>query len=51
MRPKKQAVEVVCPKCQHTEIIYMPKEKIPICPKCQKVQMVIKEILAEGKSY
>jgi len=44
------AVEVYCPKCEHTEIVYIPDEEIPPCPRCKK-QMVIKEILKEGKSY
>ena len=51
MKPRKQAVEVICPKCKFTEIIYMPKEELPRCPECQKAQMVIREILSEGKSY
>ena len=44
-----QTVEVVCPKCQRTEIVYLPKEQIPTCPKC-KVEMVLKEVLTEGKA-
>jgi transposase-like protein len=43
-------VEVVCPKCQRTEIVYIPKEQIPKCPDC-KMQMVLRELLREGKSY
>jgi transposase-like protein len=43
-------VEVVCPKCQRTEIVYIPKEQIPKCPDC-KTQMVLRELLREGKSY
>ena len=43
-------VEVVCPKCQRTEIVYIPKEQIPKCPDC-KTQMVLREVLREGKSY
>jgi ribosomal protein L37AE/L43A len=42
--------EVVCPKCQRTEIVYIPKEQIPTCPDC-KTQMVLRELLREGKSY
>jgi hypothetical protein len=45
-----EAVEVVCPKCQRTEIVYLPVEKMPRCPRCQ-VEMLVKEILKEGKSY
>ena len=44
-----QTVEVVCPSCQRTEIVYLPEEQIPDCPKC-KVEMVIREILTEGKA-
>lgn len=51
MKPRKQAVEVICPKCKHTEIIYMPKEELPECSECGKSRMVIREILSEGKSY
>lgn len=50
MRDKLEAIEVRCPKCEHTEIIYIPKEEIPKCPTC-RVQMVIKELLDEGKAY
>jgi ribosomal protein S27E len=50
MREKKEPIEVVCRKCGHTEIIYLPKEEIPKCPKCDR-RMVISELLDEGKSY
>lgn len=50
MRDKIEPVEVVCPKCKRTEIIYLPKEEMPRCPKCKK-EMVISELLNEGKSY
>ncbi|MFC1814235.1 hypothetical protein ACFL03_16250 [Thermodesulfobacteriota bacterium] len=43
-------LEVKRPKCMHTEIIYIQKEDIPKCPKCD-IQMVIQEVLVEGKSY
>jgi ribosomal protein L37AE/L43A len=45
-----EAIEVVCPRCRRTEIVYRPKEEIPKCPTC-KVQMLVKEVLTEGKSY
>jgi ribosomal protein S27E len=45
-----EAVEVVCPRCNHTEIVYIPKEPIPQCPRCKR-RMIVKEILTEGKSY
>ncbi|GAB7080725.1 hypothetical protein [Megalodesulfovibrio paquesii] len=50
MSGENQPVEVSCPKCQRTEIIYVPKEEMPVCPEC-KVRMVVKELLKEGKSY
>ncbi|MFC1829843.1 hypothetical protein ACFL0O_09545 [Thermodesulfobacteriota bacterium] len=43
-------LEVKCPKCKFTEIIYIQKEDIPRCPECD-IQMIIQEILVEGKSY
>jgi ribosomal protein S27E len=49
-RSKRDAVEVVCPKCKHTEIVYIQAEDIPRCPQCN-IPMVIREILTEGKSY
>ena len=45
-----EPVEVVCPTCQRTEIVYIPKEQIPRCPDC-RTQMVLRELLREGKSY
>ncbi|SHF85186.1 hypothetical protein SAMN02745206_02785 [Desulfacinum infernum DSM 9756] len=50
MREKVEAVEVMCPKCRETRIIYLPKEEIPTCPRC-RVPMVIRELLNEGKAY
>ncbi|EPR37062.1 hypothetical protein dsx2_1005 [Desulfovibrio sp. X2] len=50
-RKERQAmVEVICPVCKHTEIVLIPKEEIPKCPRCGK-QMLVKELLTEGKSY
>jgi len=46
----KEQVEIICPKCRHTEIIYLQKEDIPKCPNCD-VRMVLREFLREGKSY
>jgi hypothetical protein len=43
-------IEVLCPKCKLTEIIYLQKEDMPKCPKC-KIRMGIREVLREGKSY
>jgi phage FluMu protein Com len=45
-----QVIEVKCPKCHRTQIITIPKEEIPKCPDC-KIQMIISEVLDEGKSY
>ncbi|WP_303722837.1 hypothetical protein [Malonomonas rubra] len=49
-RGRQEAVEIICPKCRYTEIIYLPKEEIPRCPKCNS-EMMINELLDEGKSY
>ncbi|MDF1593945.1 MAG: hypothetical protein P1P89_20755 [Desulfobacterales bacterium] len=50
MREKQEAIEIECPKCKYTQIVYIPKEEILKCPKCN-VQMVIRELLDEGKAY
>jgi len=47
---KNVTVEIKCPGCGYTKIVNVPTESIRICPKCKK-QMMIKEILREGKSY
>lgn len=49
-RGKMEPVEVRCPRCRYTEIIYLPAEEIPRCPQCN-TQMSISELLDEGKSY
>lgn len=49
-RGKHEPVEVVCTKCRYTKIIYLPVDDLPLCPTCKK-QMVISELLDEGKSY
>jgi ribosomal protein S27E len=48
-RDKAEPVQVECPRCRHTEIIYIPIEEMPRCPDCG-AEMVIKELLDEGKS-
>jgi len=51
--PKKERaepIEIKCPKCDRTEILYLPEENMPKCQEC-RVSMVIKELLKEGKSY
>lgn len=45
-----EPIEVKCPRCGTTEIIYIPIEVFPVCPKC-KIEMVIEELLDEGKSF
>lgn len=50
MSPKREAVEVVCPKCKRTAIIYLPDEEVPTCERCKR-RMLFKEVLREGKSY
>ncbi len=50
MRKQSEPVEVVCPHCKYTGIVYLPEEELPKCPKCGR-QMVISELLDEGKSY
>jgi ribosomal protein S27E len=50
-RSRKEPAEVICPKCHHTEIIYMPQQEMPMCPDCGKRRMVFRELLKEGKSY
>ena len=49
-RGEKEPVQVVCPRCRHTEIVYLPVADLPLCPEC-KIQMLIEELLDEGKSY
>jgi ribosomal protein S27E len=50
MRDKREPLLVKCPRCRRTQIIYIPEEKIPRCPEC-RVEMIIEELLDEGKSY
>ncbi|MDY0275809.1 MAG: hypothetical protein RBR42_10330 [Desulfomicrobium sp.] len=47
-RYKREFIEVACPKCKKTQIIYVPEEDIPTCEFC-KIKMIIKEVLTEGK--
>jgi hypothetical protein len=49
-RGKKEPAQIVCPRCRHTEIIYLPQEQFPRCPDCD-IPMIIAELLDEGKSY
>ena len=45
-----EAIEIVCPRCHRTEIVYIPEEPVPYCPDC-KIRMVFRELMKEGKSY
>ncbi len=51
---RKEPIQIVCPRCRHTEIIYLPSEgfidDFPRCSQCDST-MVIEELLDEGKSY
>ncbi len=47
-RYRREAVEVVCPLCKHSQIVYFPEEEMPRCPQCNK-KMIVKEVLTEGK--
>lgn len=48
-RDKAEPVQIQCPRCRHTLIIYIPIEEMPHCPKCG-ARMIIRELLDEGKS-
>ncbi len=47
MPDKKEPVEVICPKCKHTQVIYLKREDISKCSECDR-SMVIREILGRG---
>lgn len=49
-RSKKEPIEIICPRCRYTEIIYLPIDDFPLCPSCN-IPMLISELLDEGKSY
>ena len=49
-RGKREPIEIICPKCRYTEIVYLPLDDLPLCPEC-KTPMMISELLDEGKSY
>jgi len=48
-RGQNEPIEVKCPRCKRTEIIYIPRQEIPNCPQC-RIPMNISELLDEGKS-
>ena len=47
-RYQREFIEVGCPICNQRKIICVPEESIPRCEFC-KVEMVLKEVLTEGK--
>lgn len=47
-RYRREFLEVGCPICNQRKIICVPEESIPRCEFC-KVEMVLKEVLTEGK--
>jgi ribosomal protein S27E len=49
-RGKREPVQIKCPRCQLTKIIYIPDQDVPNCPECD-IPMVIAELLDEGKSF
>jgi phage FluMu protein Com len=49
-RDKREPVQIKCPRCKFTTIIYIPLEQMPRCPECN-TQMNIEELLDEGKAY
>jgi hypothetical protein len=49
-RSNREPIEVICPRCRLTKIIYLPITDLPICPKCN-IRMSINELLDEGKSF
>ncbi len=49
-RGQMEPVQIICPRCRFTEIIYLPVEDLPRCPECG-TRMVFEELLDEGKSY
>ena len=49
-RDKKEPIQVKCPRCRLTNIIYIPEQEIPRCPDCD-IPMIFEELLDEGKSY
>jgi hypothetical protein len=51
MRGENEPIQIVCPKCRYRSIVYLPVDDLPMCPECEKIQMVIEELLDEGKSY
>ena len=48
-RDKKEPIQVKCPRCRLTNIIYIPEQEIPRCPDCD-IPMTFEELLDEGKS-
>lgn len=52
MRGKHEPAQLICPKCRYRLIVYLPlADDLPKCPQCGEAQMIIEELLDEGKSY
>ena len=51
MRGENEAIQLVCPKCRFRTIVYTPIDDLPRCPECDECQMIIEELLDEGKAY
>lgn len=53
MRGENEPVQLVCPLCRHTIIIYLPVDDLPQCPnpECGGAKMIIQELLDEGKAF
>ena len=49
-RGELEPVQILCPKCRHTEIIYLPVDDLPKCSDCE-TPMILEELLDEGKAY
>lgn len=49
MREKLEPVEVCCPRCGRTQIVYLPEEKPPVCPE-DRLVMVVRDPVGDGRS-
>ena len=43
-RGKKEPIQVKCPRCKLTEIIYIPDEDIPHCPECGTRMVIVEPV-------
>ena len=51
MQESIEPVEIVCPKCQRTEIVYLPKESIPNCEQYDVPMMLRDEVIGVVRVY